>query len=84
MDDQISITLRKALVKLAAQKAQLDGQISAIEAALSALGGSPRANAARSRKGMSPAARRAIGKRMKAYWAKRRADAAKGKSKGSK
>jgi hypothetical protein len=84
MDDQISITLRKALVKLAAQKAQLDGQISAIEAALSALGGSPRANVARSRKGMSPAARRAIGKRMKAYWAKRRADAAKGKSKGSK
>ena len=37
MDDQISITLRKALGKLAAQKAHLDGQISAIEAALSAL-----------------------------------------------
>jgi hypothetical protein len=84
MDDQISITLRKALGKLAAQKAHLDGQISAIEAALSALGGSPRASGARSRKGMSPAARRAIGKRMKAYWAKRRAEAAKGKPKGSK
>ena len=85
MADQISSTLRKALGKLAAQKAHLDRQISAIEAALGALGGGlPRANGGRSRKGMSPAARRAIGKRMKAYWAKRRADAAKGKPKASK
>lgn len=84
MEDQIAITLRKALGKLTAQKAQLDGQVAAIEAALDALGGSPRADGARSRKGMSPAARKAIGKRMKAYWAKRRADAAKGKSKASK
>jgi hypothetical protein len=84
MADQISITLRKALGKLTAQKAHLDRQISAIEAALGALGGSPRANGARSGKGMSAAARRAIGKRMKAYWAKRRAEAAKGKSKASK
>jgi hypothetical protein len=84
MADQISSTLRKALGKLTAQKAHLDRQISAIGAALGALGGSPRATGARTRKGMSPAARRAIGKRMKAYWAKRRADAAKGKQKASK
>jgi len=84
MADQITIALRKALGKLAAQKTHLDGRISAIEAALGALGGSPRAKAARSRKGMSVAARKAIGKRMRAYWAKRRADAAKGKPKGSK
>jgi hypothetical protein len=82
MADQISSTLRKALGKLTAQKAHLDRQISAIEAALGALGGSQRANGARSRKGMSTAARKAIGKRMKAYWAKRRAEAAKGKPKG--
>ena len=84
MADQIAITLRKALGKLAAQKARLDRQISAIEAALGALGGSLRANGARGRKGMSAAARRAIGKRMKAYWAKRRAEAARGKPKASK
>ena len=82
MADQISSTLRKALGNLTAQKTNLDRQISAIEAALGALGGAPpRAEKARSRKRMSPAARRAIGKRMKAYWAKRRADAAKAKPK---
>lgn len=85
MADQISITLRKALGKLTAQQAQINRQISAIEAALGALGGgaNKRADGGRRRRGMTAAARKAIGKRMKAYWAKRRAD--KGKAaRGSK
>jgi hypothetical protein len=85
MADEIAITLRKALGKLTSQKAHLDRQISAVQTALGALGGAQRANGARGGKGMSAAARRAVGKRMKAYWAKRRAAAAaKGKTKASK
>ena len=84
MANEVSTTLRKALGKLNSQKAQLDRQISAIEAALGVLGGRARANGPRRRRSMSAAARRAIGKRMKAYWAKRRAGAAKGRAKSSK
>jgi hypothetical protein len=82
MASDITTTLRKALGKLTSEKARLDGQISAIQAALSALGRPPQADGARGGRKMSAAARRAVGKRMKAYWAKRRAEAAKGK--GSK
>ena len=78
MANDITATLRKALGRLTSQKERLDRQISAIETALGALGRSPQAAGARRGKRMSPAARRAIGKRMKAYWAKRRA-ANKGK-----
>lgn len=79
MANDITATLRKALGRLTSQKERLDRQISAIETALGALGRSPQAAGARRGKRMSPAARRAIGKRMKAYWAKRRAAANKGK-----
>ena len=86
MANDITVTLRKALGDLTSQKQRLDRQISAIETALGALGGrSQQADGARGgRRRMSPAARRAIGKRMKAYWAKRKAEAAKGKAKASK
>ena len=85
MANDITATLRKALGKLSAQKQRLDQQISAIEGALGALrrpsqGGGAR----RRRRTMSPAARRAVGRRMKAYWAKRKAEAARGKGKASK
>jgi hypothetical protein len=83
MADEIATTLRKALGKLNSQKAHLDRQISALEAALGVLGRPPHTNGPQARKGMSAAARRAIGKRMKAYWAKRRGGA-KGKTKTSK
>jgi hypothetical protein len=79
MANDITATLRRALGKLTSQKERLEGQISAIETALGALGRSPQAAGARRGKRMSAAARRAIGKRMKAYWAKRRASANKGK-----
>lgn len=81
MANDITATLRKALGKLTADKARLDRQITAIQTALGALGGrTPAANGARGGRRMSAAARRAVGKRMKAYWAKRRAEATKGKA----
>jgi len=80
MANDITATLRKALGKLTADKARLDRQITAIQTALGALGGPSAPNGARASRRMSAAARRAVGKRMKAYWAKRRADAAKGKA----
>jgi len=83
MANDITTTLRQALGKLSSQRQQLDRQISAIEGALGALGrGSQGGGARRGRRTMSPAARRAVGRRMKAYWAKRKAEAARGKGKG--
>ena len=79
MANDITATLRKALGRLSSQRERLDRQISAIETALGALGRSPQAAGARRGRRMSPAARRAVGRRMKKYWAKRKADAAKGK-----
>ena len=85
MANDITVTLRQALGKLSSQKQRLDQQISAIETALAALGRSLQGRGARSgRRTMSPAARRAVGRRMKAYWAKRKAEAAKGRGKASK
>jgi hypothetical protein len=83
MADEVSTTLRKALGKLTSQRAHLDRQISALEAALGVLG-RQQTNGPRSRRSMSAAARRAIGRRMKAYWAKRRETTAKGKAKAAK
>ena len=82
MANDITTTLRQALGKLSSQRQQLDRQISAIEGALGALGGGSQGGARRGRRTMSPAARRAVGRRMKAYWAKRKAEAAKGKGRG--
>ena len=85
MANDITVTLRQALGKLSSQRQRLDQQISAIEGALGALGRSSQGRGARSgRRTMSPAARRAVGRRMKAYWAKRKAEAAKGRGKASK
>ena len=84
MANDITATLRRALGQLTTQKQRLDRQISAIEAALGALGRSPQAARGRGGRRMSAAARRAVGKRMRAYWAKRKADAARGKAKTAK
>ena len=78
-------TLRKALAELHSEKSRVDRHISAVETALSALNGQPSVSGShRRRRRMSAAARRAVGKRMKAYWAKRRAEAANGKRRTSK
>jgi hypothetical protein len=71
--------LKKALGQLEGQKLKIEGQIASLRLALN--GTRPRlatARKARKRPHLSPAARRAASRRMKAYWAKRRAQAKKG------
>jgi hypothetical protein len=83
--------LRKALRTLEVEKRRIERQITAVQAALEGLEGkrkpartapTPRPKA-KQRK-MSAAARRAVSQRMKAFWAKRRAEAGKGKQQGGK
>jgi predicted nucleic acid-binding Zn-ribbon protein len=87
----VTKTLQKALVELQAEQKQISKQIAAIEKVLGGVR-SRRRSAARSqaasrgkraRKAMSAAARKAVSRRMKAYWAKRRAASAKGKARGT-
>lgn len=80
-------TLREALRKLEAEKARIERQITGLKQALKAGLGTPGDAAARDAGGperrgrrMSPAARKAVSARMKAYWAKRRGVRAKGKN----
>jgi hypothetical protein len=80
-------TLRQAIGKLLTEKTRIERQIVGLRQALTAMGESTdgaqvRRSAAsrRASRGMSPAARKAVSARMKAYWAKRKA--ARGKSKG--
>ena len=75
----VSKTLRQALTRLETEGRRIDRQIAAIESALAldGAGVSTRAGRKRDRKGMSPAARKAVGRRMKAYWAKRKAKGGK-------
>jgi predicted nucleic acid-binding Zn-ribbon protein len=79
----VQSTIQKTLTTLHAEKAKIDRQISTLQTALAALSDQSQRNgtAPGHRRKMSADARKAIGRRMKAYWAKRRADAAKGKAK---
>jgi Arc/MetJ-type ribon-helix-helix transcriptional regulator len=88
MPVDVSETLRQALSKLETEKGRIDRQIAAVREALKATGpganaGSmvPTTRAKRGRRRMSPSQRKAVGARMKAYWAKRRGGASKGKKK---
>ena len=77
-------TVRKAIQQLEAEKRRIDAQITALQTALGNANPQRRVRApGRRRKRMGPAARRAVSQRMKAYWAKRRAAAAKGKGKAA-
>ena len=86
----LTAPLRKALHTLEAEKRRIDRQLAAVRAALETLGGkgqrtpSPYTRARARRRRMSAAARRAVSRRMKAYWAKRKAVKIKGsvKTKG--
>ena len=70
----IQTTLRATLTKLNADRAKVDHQISILRTALAGLNGRIQVRRLQPvRRPMSAAARKAIGKRMKAYWAKRRA-----------
>jgi hypothetical protein len=88
MPADVTTVLRKALNQLESQKSRLDRQIAALHAALD--GDAPatgRTNNtpthSRRRRRMTPAARRAVGLRMKTYWAKRRQAATKVKARTS-
>ena len=83
---EVRSTLRKALGTLQSEQDRIERQISAVQAALAALAGrgagrNSSATGKRRRKPMSAAARKAVGRRMKAYWAKRKA---KGRNTSSK
>jgi hypothetical protein len=80
-------TLRKAARELEAERARIDQQLAAIGSVLGSVN-STRGRAVRAarpvstrrRRRWSAPSRRALSQRMKAWWAKRKAAAAKGKS----
>ena len=83
--------LRKALLTLHAEKERIERQITGIQRALSVLTGEPHTERAQRatrqappHRAMSAKARKALSQRMKAYWAKRRQEAAKTKEKSGK
>lgn len=84
MPVNVMAILRKAVRELEAERARIDRQLAGLQSVLgdpdSTRGRvarvAPRGHAPRRRRGTSAAARRAISKRMKAYWAKRKAAAA--------
>lgn len=82
----LTSSLKKALRQLEVEKQNVDGQITALHAALRTLGekGQQRRTTTRAkvrRHRMSAANRKAVSRRMKAYWAKWRARSAKSKEK---
>lgn len=74
--------LRTALQQLETQRRHLDQQIRAVSGAIDALNGDASLSVSAAiktrrrvrRRTMSPAARKAVSQRMKAYWTKRRAE----------
>src|SRR5437899_10138041 len=84
MPVDVTSTLREALAKLTAEKRRIERQVAAIQEALRTVNGvndGRRSSGAgvvtrgakRGRRRMSPAERQAVARRMKAYWAKRKA-----------
>ncbi len=80
MPVNVTATLRKAVRELEADKVRIDRQLTAVRGLVERLDGArgravraARQVPTRRRRRMSAAARRAFGRRMKAYWAKRRA-----------
>ncbi len=87
MAPTVTITMRKALQHLEAERQQIDRQINLIQSLLGGSGDRKRSTTLKgravrkhSRPRMSAAARKAVSKRMKAYWAKRKAGAGKKKA----
>ncbi len=82
MPTELTTTLRKALAELQAEQARLDRQIVAVRQILAGdkrrqVRRAPVKQRAKGRKPMSAKARKALSRRMKAFWAKRRAAKAK-------
>ena len=94
MPIDVSKALKEALSKLTDEKRRIERQSAAIQDALRAVNGANGAQrsssarvvtrgAKRGRRRMSPAERKAVARRMKAYWAKRRGGTSKGKRKAA-
>ena len=87
MATDVAQTLRKALEELQAEKKRIEAQIAAIRGALAASGQHaaknvrPKIGEKRGRRAMSASQRKAVGRRMKAYWAKRKAEVTTAKNK---
>ena len=92
MPVDVTKALKEALSKLSDEKRRIERQAAAIQDALRAVNGAnggQRSSSARvvtrgakrGRRRMSPAERKAVARRMKAYWAKRRGGSSKGKRK---
>jgi len=65
--------LERTLTKLKAEKVRIEREIGAVTAALAALGvANPGLAGRRKRRPMDAAERRAVSRRMKAYWARKR------------
>lgn len=79
MSVNVDQTLRIALKKLGSERGRLSNQIAAIESALRVGDGASKVARPKSgrRTGMSSAARKAISRKMKAYWVKRKKTARK-------
>jgi hypothetical protein len=77
MFESAEIVLKKTLSQLVAQREKTDKEIKAVQTALAAIGvASPNLAKRRKRKSMTAAERKLVSKRMKTYWAKRRAKSA--------
>jgi len=87
MSVDIRKPLQSALSRLKVEKQRIDQQIEAIEGALKLNGSRAEKEERRSsrsgRKPMSAAERRAVSRRMRAYWAKRRGGSGKRKVKAA-
>jgi hypothetical protein len=74
MAETAQLALQRTLSSLTAEKARIEKEIQVVRAALTALGvSSPNLVTRRHRKPMTKAERNSVSKRMKRYWAKRRA-----------
>ena len=77
MVESAQIVLKRTLSQLVAQREKTEKEIKAVQNALAAIGvPSPNLAGRRKRKPMTAAERKSVSKRMKAYWAKRRAKSA--------
>ena len=86
----VTKTLQKALRELQADREKISRQIAMIQKVLGTDSQRRRPRKKRAgapgkpaRRRMSAAARKAVSRRMKAYWAKRKAASAKGKARGT-
>lgn len=91
MSIDLTKTLRKALTELQTERKKIDSQIAMIQGVLGDGARSLRRRARRpakagkrARKPMSAAQRKALSRRMKSNWKKRKAEAAKAKEKSRK